>query len=287
MSTIKCTRCSSDSYQKAGTFERGQRYKCKDCGKYFYYDNNVDKIKIKRNFEKIKLEYEINNESKEEFLEITTFSKFEDKINSLIDNFKASGDEYFDCTIYYCMNDESEELTCIEIERSDINDFNINNVDNLTFIPDLKKVYDLNYFINEEIALDTFYKRLTKEEEKKLVPKIVEIIYETEKNLITENIGTASSFKEFKILFDNCDFYKYSSSYYQGDNQDKFSVGFNFFLENSFLGSLKWHNQNKTLNEFLQDGLFEMETELEKNYDLYEIKRKSDNETLIDMILGL
>ena len=107
------------------------------------------------------------------------------------------------------------------------------------------------------------------------------------KNLITENIGTASSFKEFKILIDNCDFYKYSSSYYQGYNQDKFSVGFNFFLENSFLGSLKWHHQNETLNEFLQDGLFEMETELEKNYDLSEIKRESDNETLIDMILGL
>ena len=35
--SIKCTRCSSDSYQKAGTFEKGQRFKCKDCGKYFFH----------------------------------------------------------------------------------------------------------------------------------------------------------------------------------------------------------------------------------------------------------
>jgi len=34
MMSIKRTRCSSESYQKAGTFERGQRYKCKDCGNY-------------------------------------------------------------------------------------------------------------------------------------------------------------------------------------------------------------------------------------------------------------
>ncbi len=49
MMFIKCTRCSSESYQKAGTFERGQRYKCKDCGKYFYNEDKKEKKVTKTN----------------------------------------------------------------------------------------------------------------------------------------------------------------------------------------------------------------------------------------------
>jgi len=34
----QCTQCKSSNNIKAGIFEKGQRYKCKDCGKYFYHD---------------------------------------------------------------------------------------------------------------------------------------------------------------------------------------------------------------------------------------------------------
>jgi len=35
-----CTECQSTNNIKAGNFDKGQRYKCKDCGKYFFKDNN-------------------------------------------------------------------------------------------------------------------------------------------------------------------------------------------------------------------------------------------------------
>ena len=34
-----CTECQSTNNIKAGIFDKGQRYKCKDCGKYFFKEN--------------------------------------------------------------------------------------------------------------------------------------------------------------------------------------------------------------------------------------------------------
>ena len=35
---IQCTQCNSLNNIRAGIFEKGQRYKCKDCGKYFFHN---------------------------------------------------------------------------------------------------------------------------------------------------------------------------------------------------------------------------------------------------------
>ena len=120
------------------------------------------------------------------------------------------------------------------------------------------------------MSFEEFFKRLTGEKEKQIQSKRIEIIYETENNTYEEDVGVVNNLDELKKLINNCDLYKYSSSFYQGDNQGSYSVGFNIYLEDQILGSLKWCTNDKSLDDFLStENDFEpLHNELVEYYDM-------------------
>ena len=214
-------------------------------------EKTVEKNQNKNNLFKINFSYNLNDEHFEDSFDINHFSLLEEKIYSIIDNFKnKSSEEYFICEMYYCSN--SEEDLIWELEIDDYENFILTEtVSGIQFVPKLFKYYGLNYFRTLELSFEEFFKRLTGEKEKEIVPKRIEIIYETQNNNYEEDIGVANNLDELKNLINNCDLYKYSNSSYQGDDQGKFSVGFNIHFEDQLLGSLKWYTTDMTINDFL------------------------------------
>ena len=231
---------------------------------------SVEKNQNKNNLFKVKLSYELNDELIEESININQFSSLNDKIYSIIDNFKnKSDDEYFICEIYYCS--ESEEDLIWELEIDDYENFIVAEaVSGIQFFPKLFKHYDLNFFHTLEMSFEEFFKRLTGEKEKQIQSKRVEIIYETENNSYEEDVGVVNNLDELKKLINNCDLYKYSSSFYQGDDQGSYSVGFNIYLENQILGSLKWYTNDKSLDDFLgtENDFDPLHNELVEYYEM-------------------
>ena len=106
------------------------------------------------------MSYELNDELIEESININQFSSLNDKIYSIIDNFKnKSDDEYFICEIYYCS--ESEEDLIWELEIDDYENFIVAEaLSGIQFIPKLFKHYDLNFFHTLEMSFEEFLKDL-------------------------------------------------------------------------------------------------------------------------------
>jgi len=250
-------------------------------------EKTVEKNQNKNNLFKIKFSYDLNDEHVEDSFDINHFSLLEEKIYSIIDNFKnKSSDEYFICEIYYCS--DSEEDLIWELEIDDYENFIVAEaVSGIQFIPKLFKHYDLNFFHTLEMSFEEFFKRITGEKEKQTKPKRIEIMYETEKNDYKEDIGVANNLNELTKLIENCDLYKYSSRFYQGDNQGKFSVGFNIYFEDQLLGCLKWYHTDMTINNFF-DYEYDYEVlhdELNEYYD--ELFSDYTNKNLANFILEL
>jgi len=153
---IQCTRCSSDNYQKAGTFERGQRYKCKECGKYFYNENtkisNTDLLSQKEHSEK--------NGSNKILIEFFLYP------------YEESKDYYFDGSltdenIYGNLVDYLEEIH--RKEEGDEYLGVIDGVDELFFYLDDSKIWNIRFDVgwnkiavknNDVIELAEFFKRI-------------------------------------------------------------------------------------------------------------------------------
>ena len=179
------------------------------------------------------------------------FSLLEEKIYSIIDNFKnKSSDECFICEMYYCS--DSEEDLIWELEIDDYENFILTEtVSGIQFVPKLFKHYGLKYFLTLELSIEEFFKNLTQEVRKINKPKRLTANYETQKSLEEVDIGKFNSYKELKSLIEKCDLYAYSSKFYMGELQGRYSVGFRIYSEEIWLGQMCWFTDNETLNDFL------------------------------------
>ena len=234
-------------------------------------EKTVEKNQNKNNLFKIKFSYDLNDEHVEDSFDINHFSLLEEKIYSIIDNFKnKSSDEYFICEIYYCS--DSEEDLIWELEIDDYENFILTEtVSGIQFVPKLFKYYGLNYFRTLELSFEEFFKRLTGEKEKQIRPKRIEIMYETENNNYEEDIGVANNLDELKNLIEKCDLHAYSSKFYMGELQGRYSVGFRIYSEEIRLGQMCWFTDNDTFDEFLDyecDAVEPINDELIECFDM-------------------
>jgi len=234
-------------------------------------EKTVEKNQNKNNLFKINFSYNLNDEHFEDSFDINHFSLLEEKIYSIIDNFKnKSSDEYFICEMYYCSN--SEEDLIWELEIDDYENFILTEtVSGIQFVPKLFKYYGLNYFRTLELSFEEFFKRLTGEKEKPIRPKRIEIMYETEKSNYEEDIGVANNLDELKNLIEKCDLYAYSSKFYMGEHQGRYSVGFRIYSEEIWLGQMCWFTDNETFDEFLDyecDAVEPINDELIECFDM-------------------
>jgi len=232
---------------------------------------------------KLKLLYTNDDNSIEEYYELIKYSSFEDKIKSIFKLLEKSGDDLY-CQVLNCLEEDEYDFFEVEVKENNLKEFKLNElILRVEYIPELSSCYDFNYFVNQEINLESFVKRITQEEKKDIPPKKVKITYETPSSTFVEDLGEATSFDEFSKLVKNCDLYKYSSQYYQGDNQGRFSVGFSIYFNDQFLGVINWFRDDMSFEEFIENGDFESDFDFEyycENHDY-------NNKNIINFILSI